>query len=56
MSPENLFKKGFAKKCALLATKIEGTNKFCYTGISEDWLTLNESGVFRVIDEFNYKK
>ena len=56
VSPENLFKKGFAKKCALLATKIEGTNKFCYTGISEDWLTLNESGVFRVIDEFNYKK
>ena len=55
-SPLSLLKKGVVKKCALLATKIEGTNKYCYTGINNDWLTLNELGVFRVISEFNYKK
>ena len=55
-SPLSLLKKGVAKKCALLATKIEGTNKYCYTGINNDWLMLNELGIFRVISEFNYKK
>ena len=55
-SPDSLLKNGLVKKCALLATKIEGTNKFCYTGISDDWLTLNELGVFRVMNEFNCKK
>ena len=54
--PDSLLKKGLAKKCALLATKIEGVNQFCYTGISNDWLTLNELGAFRLISEFNYKK
>ena len=54
-SPDSLLKNGLVKKCALLATKIEGTNEFCYTGISNDWLTLNELGVFRVMNEFNYK-
>ena len=37
-SPDSLLKKGLAKKCALLATKIEGTNQFCCTGVSNDWL------------------
>ena len=41
-SPASLLKKGIVKKCALLATKIEGSTKYCYTGISNDWLTLNE--------------
>ena len=54
--PLSLSKKVVVKKCALLATKIEGANQFCYTGISNDWLTLNELGVFRVINEFNYNK
>ena len=44
-SPLSLLKKGVVKKCALLATNIEVTNKCCYTGISNDWLTLNELGV-----------
>ena len=40
-SPMSLLKKGNVKKCALLATAIEGTNKYCY---------------IRVISEYNYKK
>ena len=55
-SPLSLLKKGVVKKCALLAIKIEGTNKYCYTGISNDWLTLNELGVFRVNSDFNCKR
>ena len=55
-SPASLLKKGIVKKCALLATKIEGSTKHCYTGVSNDWLTLNELGVFRVNSDFNYKK
>jgi len=55
-SPISLLKKGNVKKCALLAIVIEGTNKYCYTGITNDWLMLNELGIFRVISEFNYKK
>ena len=53
---DSLLKKGLVKECALLATKIEGANQFCYTDVSNNWLTLNNSGAFRVINEFNHKK
>ena len=55
-SPDSLLKKGLLKKCALLATKIEGENQCCYNSISNDLLTLNNLWVFRVTNEFNYKK
>ena len=55
-SPLSLLKKGVVKKCTLLTIKIEETNKYCYTSINNNWLTLNELDVFRVISEFNYKK
>ena len=54
-SPLCLLKKGVIKKCALLATKIEGTNNYCYAGVSNDWCALNKLGDFRVMNEFNYK-
>ena len=54
-NPLCVLKTSAAKKCALMAHKLEGGNGFCYTGFSNDWLTLNQLGNFRVMNEFNYK-
>ena len=54
-NPLCVLKTSTAKKCALLANKLDGGNGFCCTGFSSDWLTLNKLGKFRVMNEFNYK-
>ena len=36
-----LLKEGAVRKYALLATKIDSTDRYCYIGFS-NWLTLNE--------------
>ena len=49
-----LSRHGSIFKYILLATKISGMNDYCYNAFSNNWLTLDKCGNFRVIDDFNY--
>ena len=54
-TPLSMLKNGDVEKCALLSTKVEGSSTYCYTALTNNWLSLNKAGKFRVMNEFNYK-
>ena len=53
--PLSILKNGDVEKCALLATKVEGSSSYCCTALTNNWLSLNSAGKFRVMNEFKYK-
>ena len=54
-APLCLSKDGKVRKCVFLLTKIPGSDDYCYTEISNSWLTLDKLDNFKVIDHFNQK-
>ena len=53
MNPLILIKhENTATKCAIFPT-IAHSNVICYTALSNDWLTLDKSGCFKVYSNFN---
>ena len=54
-APLSILKNGDAEKCALLATKVEGSSIYCCAALTNNWLSLNSAGKFRVMNEFKYK-
>ena len=49
-----LIKDGSVIKYILLVTRRKGAGDFCYTAVSNDWLTLDKNSLLKVIDDFNY--
>ena len=49
-----LTKQGAVTKCALLSTKIGQSDNYCFTAISNNWLSLDKYGAFIVMDEFKH--
>ena len=53
--PLSILKNGENEKCTLLAAKVQGSSSYCHTALTNNWLSLNKAGKFRVMNEFNYK-
>ena len=43
------------RKSTLLTAKVKGSTKCCCATLNNNWLSFNELGYFRVMDEFKCK-
>ena len=52
-SPLCLFKDGKTMLCVMLPTMSFASNEWCYTNISNGWLTLDKCGSFKALDNYD---
>ena len=52
--PMFVSKTGQTRKCVLLPTKIKDEENFIFMAITNNWCTLDKSGDFEVMNDFDY--